>query len=514
MIRYRPLLTAATTALTAALLAHCGSFELPNDNVFRIGAQADAVVLGYPPGVRRVNSSRLLNTCLETLIRFDPAGNPTPWLATEWSVDVDTPAIFLTLRRGVSFHDGTRFDAAAVKWNLDQYRASGRTELSKVTEVERLDDYRLKLTLSELDNTILGNLAGAPGTIISPSAFEKHGRRWSERNPIGTGPFRFVSWDRDVRQVYERFDDYWQEGKPYVDGVEWVIIAHPMTLIAAFKNGDVDAVVELAPKDAFEMMSDERFEISRATVGVGGFGLAFDSANPESPFADVRVRRAVIHSVDTNAIIEELTYGMFEPTNQIVSPSHWAYNPGVRGYPYDPDRARELLAEAGYPNGFRTRLTTWNQPALTVDAFTAVQGYLARVGIDAEMALVDTGRLNKIVIGGGWDGLMWCAPGAPNPDATRALSTDLSERSPLWTSVDHPPEYEATLDEARRVPDLEDKQRLTQEVSRIAVDHHAMILYLWSRVDMAARHRNVHDDGLYRLNRTQWTPADVRIVRD
>lgn len=479
----------------------------------RIGVQADAVILGYPPTIRRVNSMRAAYTCLETLTRHDDTGKPVAWLASGWKIGDDLKSITLTLRKGVKFHDGSDFNAEAVKWNLDKYRETKRTALQAVSSVDVVDSHTVRLNLSKFDNTIIGNLAMTAGTIISPTAFKKHDQKWCEKNPVGTGPFKFVSWERDVRQVYERFDGYWQKDKPYLDRIEWIPIADPMTLLASLKSGEIDVLVEITPKDAKDLMESKNYNVTSAKIGVGGFGILFDSANSDSPFADVRVRQAATHAIDLKTIVAKIIYNFFEHTNQLVSPGHWAYNDSVKGNPYDTATAKKLLADAGYPNGFKTKLTSWNQPAYTVEAFTAVQGYLKEVGIDAELELVDTGRLHKIVVGGSWEGMMWAAPGSPNPDATWAFLADLSARSPLWKLMLHPDEYEKTLTQGLEAPKFEDKQKLTRELQRLVFDQYALMIPLWSRADLAGKHQKVHDDGLYTVNRTQWTPYNAWVAK-
>lgn len=479
--------------------------------IARLVAAADGSSIGYPPTMRRTNDFLPALSAVETLLRYGDDGLPEAFLATGWEEDPEGLTITLTLREGVTFHDGTPFDAEAAKWNLEQFMASDRPDLKAVESVEVTGTHTVVLNLVRYDNTIIGSLAGTPGLMVSPSAFEANGSsvEWAEVNPVGTGPFTLVSWEKDVKQVYERYEGYWQEGKPYLDGLEWVFIPDTVTQFSALKTGEVHSLTEVSPGDAIPFMDDDAWAINRARIGVGGFGILFDSTEEDSPFHDVRVRQAAIHAVDTVRIVERLTRGLFEHTNQLVDPGHWGYNPDVTGYPYDPEKARELLAEAGYPDGFKTVLTTWNSPALTVDAFTAVQAFLKEVGIDAELQLVDRGQLVKIVVGGEWDGMMWASPGAPNPDPARAFIADLSDSSPLWKLVKHPEGYEAALAEATVATSFEAKQANVWDAQKIFFDDEALMLPLWSRSDLSVKTSRLHDEGLFALNRTQWNPADA-----
>lgn len=503
-------------ALMGALMATCLSFTLPahaqdRGGIAKIAAAADGASIGYPPTMRRTTDFLPALTALETLLRYNDKGLPEAFLLESWVEDTDNLKITLKLRPGIKFHDDTDLNAAAVKWNFEQFMASDRPDLKAVETVESADDLTVVLNLKTNDNTIIGSLAGTPGLMISPTAFKANGddSAWAESHPVGTGPFKLVSWEKDVKQTYARNDDYWQDGKPYLDGIEWVFIADPVTQFSALRAGEVHSLTELSPADAIPFMDDDAWAINRARVGVGGFGIVFDSTEEDSPFYDVRVRQATIHAVDTGRIVERLTRGLFEPTNQLVDAVHWGYNPDVKGFPYDPEKARALLAEAGYPDGFETTLTTWNSPPMTVDAFTAVQAYLKEVGINAKLELVDRGALVKIVVKGEWEGLMWASPGAPNPDAARAFVADLSNSSPLWKLVKHPDDYEAALAAATAATTFEEKQKQVWAAEKIFFEDNALMLPLWSRSDLSVKTSRLQDDGLFALNRTQWNPADT-----
>lgn len=505
----RAMLAAGVAAASLSLTTIAAAQD--RGGIAKIAAAADGSSIGYPPTMRRTTDFLPALTTLETLLRYSDKGIPEAFLVESWEENAKGLAITLKLKPGIKFHDGTDLNAEAVKWNFEQFIASDRPDLKAVDTIEAIDSLTVLMKLKTYDNTIIGSLAGTPGLMISPSAFKANGNdpAWAESNPVGTGPFKFVSWEKDVKQVYTRNDSYWQEGKPYLDGVEWIFIADPVTQFSALRAGEVHSLTEISPTDAMPFMDDQAWAINRAKVGVGGFGILFDSTEKDSPFFDVRVRQAAIHAVDTKRIVERLTRGLFEHTNQLVDADHWGYNPEVKGYPYDPAKSRALLADAGYPNGFDTTLTTWNSPAMTVDAFTAVQAYLKEVGINAKLELVDRGALVKIVVKGEWDGMMWASPGAPNPDAARAFIADLSDRSPLWKLVKHPENYEAALANATVATSFDEKQKNVWDAEKIFFDDHALMLPLWSRADLSVKTAKLKDDGLFALNRTQWNPAEM-----
>ena len=470
-----------------------------------------ASVLGYPPTMTKTNEPQYVYGCVELLICFDEAGAPAPFLATGWEVSPDLTSITLTLRKGIKFHDGTDFNAEAVKWNLDNYRLSGRVELKKVESIDVVDDYTLRLNLSEFDNLIITNLGGYPGLIISPTAYETHGQDWCEAHPVGTGPFRFVSWERDVSIKFERFDDYWQEGKPYLDGYEWVAIVDPMVSVAAFKAGEVDTIIRVNAKDAKDMEMEGKYKITKVATGLSGIGG--DGAHLDSVFGDIRVRQAVEHAIDKQALCDALDYGYSQPVNQPARVGGWAYNPDVIGYPYNPEKARELLAEAGYPNGFKTTIYTLSMPTY-VQSMTAIQGYLKEVGIDAGMQLMDHGAYFHVYIGGGWEnGIAIYPMGLQPPDELALLSKMFAPDSLVFVSTLRPAEYQDVLAQALLAPDFETKKAKVHELNRLMTDKYAMCIWLSAGQSIAARYPEVHDDGLFQISISQWTPADAWIGR-
>ena len=173
----------------------------------RLSDQVEGVSIGYPPKVARVtNTLRQAAPAVERLLRTDKTGKLIPWLATGFASDVVAKTITLPLRKGVKFHDGTDFNAEAVKWNLDLNMSARSPGTEKFRSVDIIDDYTVRINLTSWDSTVTGNLVQALGMIISPTAYKKNGEEWCANHPVGTGPFQFVSWEKDVRTTYKKFD--------------------------------------------------------------------------------------------------------------------------------------------------------------------------------------------------------------------------------------------------------------------------------------------------------------------
>ncbi len=360
----------------------------------RLSDQTDGVSIGYPPKLVRIYGNKQVAPAVETLLRTDTTGKPIPWLASGVKEKAADRTITLNLRKGVKFHDGTDLNAEAVKWNLDQCIAARASGTEKFRSVDAIDTHTVRINLSSWDSTVTSNLALTTGMIVSPTAFRKNGEQWAASHPVGTGPFEFVSWEKDVRTIYRKFPGYWQKGKPYLDRVEWIPMPDPLTRQMSLRKGELDLALTIGPKDVAGLVK-EGFVVVRGKTGSGAATLVPDSANPASPWANLKVRQAAQHAVDTAAIVQAVFYGEAEPANQWIYRGHWGYNPSVAGYPYNPAKAKQLLTEAGYPNGFKTKLIYRTTPQED-QFFTAVQGYLRAVGIDAELEPVQNARWNQL----------------------------------------------------------------------------------------------------------------------
>ncbi len=472
-------------------------------DIFDAGAS-----LGYPPKLLRVYSMRQSSPVIESLFRIDETGKVVPWLATGYTSDVAAKTLTLILREGVKFHDGTDFNAEAVKWNLEQHINAKRADAAKFTSIDVLDNYTVRINLSEWDNTIISNMTQALGMIISPTACEKNGIEWAESNPIGTGPFEFVSWEKDVRTVFKKFDGYWQKGKPYLDGIEYIPIPDTLTRQLSLRGNEIHLALTLDAKDLTGLEKDG-FPVTRINVGSGAVSAIPDSANPNSPWADVKVRQAAQHAIDSELIVQSILFGEAEPANQWIYKRHWGYNPNVKGYPYNPEKAKQLLADAGYPNGFKTKILYRTNPR-DDKIFTAVQGFLKDVGIDAELEPTTTGRYDEVAFqGDSWEGLIMNAV-SPNPDLPAALALRYSGGGKFFTQMLVPDDYVQAIQNAITAPDFETKQKYTQEAMKLMIDKYALQVVIYCMFDYAVSQPYLHNHGYFDTpNTTAWTPEEA-----
>ncbi|HEJ83037.1 MAG TPA: ABC transporter substrate-binding protein, partial [Desulfobacteraceae bacterium] len=358
--------------------------------------------LGAPWAVRGIDS-KLQKPVLEGLLREDVSGNYHPWLAKEWNIDLENNTITLPLREGVKFHDGTDFNAEAAKWVID--RSIKEKMLKGFLSVDVVDDYTIRVNVDKYQNNYLNLLASSPCNPVSPTAYKEKGEEWAKWHPVGTGAFKFVSFERGDKLTYTKWDGYWKEGMPYLDGVEYLFIRDPMTQQAAMRAPGEEKVhvLSVTSGEQAAMMKAQGFEV--ISMPVGPVSLIPDSKNPDSPMAKRKVRQAISYAINRDAIVKARGFGFWKPANQIPSPGNLGYVEDMEFGGYDPEKAKKLLAEAGYPNGFKT--TIWVMPAMVDrDAMVAVQRFLSEIGIEAELEFPDTGGYTAKRWKDGWTGLM------------------------------------------------------------------------------------------------------------
>ena len=474
----------------------------------RVADQYDGISIGYPPKSSPVYSQRQVAPALEPLFRTDKTGKPIPWLATGEINNVAAKTITLPLRKGVKFHDGTDFNAEAVQWNLEQYMAAKSGGTEKFKSIDIIDDYTVRINLTEWDNTITSSLAYTIGAIISPTAYKKNGEEWCAKNPVGTGPFQFVSWVKDTRTIYKKFDNYWQKGKPYLDRIEWTPVTDTLTRLLSFRNGEVDVGLTLAAKD-LAGLEKEGYIVIRRNIGSGALGIAPDSINPNSPLANLKVRQAIQHAIDTEALVKGVFFNEVDPANQWIYKGHWGYNPSVIGYPYNPAKAKQLLTEAGYPNGFKTKILYLTAPQPD-QMYTAVQGFLKAIGIDAELDPAQQSRWNQMALGGGkWEGFIQAGV-MGNPDVAGALASRYIGGARYYSQMLAPEDYVKAIQNATSAPDFETKQKYIHEAMKLMIDKYCLRTVFICPKDYAVNQKYVHNHGFFETpNTAWWTPEEA-----
>jgi len=385
----------------------------------RVTRVGPAGPFGYVPEMEPVGSDIVSHLCIEQLLMQDVDGNYVPHLAEAWEVAKDHSYIDLQIRKGVKFHDGSDLNAEVVAWNLNEYKRVKK--YADWGNIDVRDTYTVRINLPYWTNLLMSSLAGGPCKVTSMEAFKKNGLEWVREHPVGTGPFKFVSYERDVKMVFARFENYWQKGKPYLDGVEDIIIKDAVTQLMAFKANDFHAI-RISGKQAADLRDAGYDMVLQPTSSVGQWALMPSSNDPNSPLADKRIRMAVEYAIDREGIAKATGFGGLEiPTYQIGPVGSAGYIQGLEERRYNPEKAKQLLAEAGHPNGFKMKLIP-DPRTLMKDQVEAYQQSLSKVGIIAEIDLPEAGKFNEYISQtAGWPSGMLVQKCAGFPTYTRHL---------------------------------------------------------------------------------------------
>lgn len=445
--------------------------------------------IGYPGTMTGQTDGQTSMRACETLFRYDEEANMVPLLATKWEADPAAMTITVELRKGIKFTDGSDFDASVCKWNLDQYRSGARPELNKVESVEVVNDYTVRLNLTEFDNTIINALCNGAdaGRMISQKAYEENGQEWCEQNPVGTGPFKFVSRTKDVEIIWEKNKDYW-DGEPYLDGHHQLRIADATVALMSFKNGEL----HIHGTNPTEGKNLEATGLYNKVIPPEGQVPALAGAANDPYFSKLKVRQAMAYAIDVESLNAAFGQGDWKIQNQWAVPGTWGYNPDVKGYPYDPDKARELLAEAGYPDGFDTVLHFYNTGGVQMDENVAIQAYLKDVGIRAELdpmlrpAFADVASNMK-----GFTGIVR-QQGFSLVDPLQKYAGVAAGQE--FAGVVLPQKFLDIYAQATAAPDFNKKQELVHELMKIATDEYCIATHLYVQTSPIFKSKLLHDD--------------------
>jgi ABC-type transport system substrate-binding protein len=347
-----------------------------------------------------------------------------PALAKSWDISDDGLEFIFHLEEGVKFHDGTPFNADAVVFSLARqfkedhpyydlgpWKYWGYMDMSNIVDdVVAVDEYTVKMTLKKREAPFLANLAMDFAAMVSPAAFEKYGEDFKS-NPVGTGPFTFVSWKKDDSIIVERNEDYWRQ-PAYLDRLILRVIPDATARYLALQKGEIDVMDFPSPEDIAEMKADPEIKvIQQAGLNVGYLALNCE----KEPFDNKLVRQAMNYAINKDEIITAVFGDAGTPAKNPLPPTMWSYNDDIEEYPYDPAKAKELLAEAGYPDGFSTDL--WAMPVSRPyfpdgrKVAEIMQAQLKEVGVEAEIVSyewgtyldkTDTGEHSSALLG--WTG--------------------------------------------------------------------------------------------------------------
>lgn len=447
---------------------------------------------------------------IESLGRTDIEGNVSGWLADSFTVDQENLTVTIKLKEGIQFSDGSDFNADAVIWNFDKMVEGGKaSELGSPVSYEKTDDYTIVVTYDQWANnweTVLSQVY-----IYCPDAFEENGEDWAAINAVGTGPYIMTEYVKEDHISYEKNPNYWIEGKPYLDELNIVFMTDITTQQAAFMNGEIDMI---STNDATltQILTDAGFEnIAAQAPDLGAIKyIMFASGVEDSPFHDLKVRQAVSHAIDWDGYVYSLTGNLGIKVSQFGVPGAWSYDESVELPAYDVELAKQLLAEAGSPDGFDTTISTISS---NNNIAVLLQASLAEIGINAEINVMETSAFNAEKAEGTYDGGIITGQGASQLDFTNNYIRLYSTQGINYLNMmDHPADYEEALFGARAATDLDEKKALLKDASRMLASDYCLILPMAATFSTCFSNDRVADSGIYQSTAVIWTPEDIKVV--
>jgi peptide/nickel transport system substrate-binding protein len=491
----------------ALILAAVSS--LASAQTLRIGLAEDPDILD--PTLARTFVGRIVFAGLcDKLLDLDEKLNIVPQLATSYEWSGDNKALTLKLRSGVTFHDGERFDAAAVKFNLERHKnmqgSNRRGELAVVSSVEAMDPSTVRIHLSAPYAPLVAVLTDRSGMMVSPKAAQAAGEKFGA-HPVCSGPFRFVERVAQDRMVLERFANYWNKDAIHFQRIVYLPIVDSTVRLANLRSGQLDFIERLAPSDVPALKNDSRFKIARI-VEIGYQGITINTGKSEAaqknPLGrDARVREAFELALDRDAIVKVAMEGEAQPGNQWVAPSNRYYAKNVPIPKRNVARAKQLLKDAGVTNPSFTLMTPTTSDgqrlAEVVQAMAKDAGFdikLQATEFATSLNLADKGQFEAYVLG--WSG-------RADPDGN--LQTFIACKGPLNTSGYCVPEVDEAIEKARTTLDPASRAKYYEVVaSHVAKDRPIIYLYhrnwLWAHSAKLTGLRTV-PDGMVRVQDLQ-----------
>lgn len=329
----------------------------------------------------------------EGLFEFDKDLKIQKLLATDYEVSADGLVYTIKLRDGIKFHDGTDFNAEAVKVNFDRVanpenRLSRYTQFNRVAKTEVVDPHTVRITLKEPFSAFINALAHPAAMMISPAALQKYGKEIGF-HPVGTGPFKFVEWKPAEYLKVEKFDGYWRKGYPKVDTLTFRTVTDNNTRAAVVQAGEAQFAFPIPYEQAAVLARNDKLDVVDHKNSIMARYLSMNTR--VKPFDNVKVRQAINYAINKQALAKVAFNGYATVVDGVVPQGvDFAYKIGQ--WPYDPAKARALLKEAGYPNGFETSLWSAYNDGTSVKAVQFLQQQLAQVGIKASVEVLESGQ--------------------------------------------------------------------------------------------------------------------------
>ena len=510
----KPLFAAASTALTLLLAATAASAQtaaqtLPN---LRIGLAEDPDVLD--PSLARTFVGRIVFSALcDKLIDIDEKLNLVPQLALSWEWSADSKALTMKLRPGVVFHDGEKFDAAAVKFSIERHKtlpgSNRRGELAPVTTVEVLDPLTVRMNLSAPFSPLLAALTDRAGMMVSPKAAVAAGDKFGNK-PVCAGPFKLVERVAQDRIVLERFDGYWNKPAIHFNRITYTPIPDATVRLANLKAGQLDYAERIASSDIEKLKGDKKLKTASITeIGYQGITINIgksDKAQTSALGKDARVREALELAIDRQGLAQVVMDNEAVVGNQWVAPGNTYYAKTSPVPKRNIERAKALLKEAGVPKPSFTLLTPTTSDAQRLAL--VVQAMTREAGFDVKIQSAEFATSINMADKGDYEAYVLAWSGRPDPDGN--LFSFHGCKQPLNYAGYCDAETDKLLAQSRTLRDPAERKKVFEQIAaRVLKERPIIYVYhrnwLWAYNAKLSGVRQI-PDGLLRVSGLQLNP--------
>ncbi|WP_425483831.1 ABC transporter substrate-binding protein [Hongsoonwoonella zoysiae] len=447
----------AAVAIGGGILAGAPSADAARTDVV-LGVRLEPPHLDPTAGAAAAIDEVVFINVFEGLTQVDRDGTVKPALAESWEISDDGTVYTFKLHEGVKFHDGTDFTAEDVVFSLDRARGEDSVNAQKakfevIDKVEAVDPSTVRITLMRPAGDFLFTLGIGDAVMVGPETADGN-----KSDPVGTGPFRFSRWAKGDHIELVKNPGYW--GEPArLEKATFKIIADAAASLAALMAGDVDGFpIYPAPENLPQFEADPRFSV---VIGSTEGETILATNNARKPFDDIRVRRAIAHAIDRRAIIDGAMFGFGTPIGSHFAPHHPAYVDLTGLSPHDPQRAKELLAEAGYPDGFKATLKL-PPPSYARRGGEILASDLKKVGIELEIIPLEWAQwLEQVFRGKDYDLTI--------VSHTEALDIDIYARDDYYFNYDNP-EFKALISRLNATTDTVKRYELMRQAQKMIAD--------------------------------------------
>ena len=474
------MITTRRTVLGGALLGVAGltarQSQAQARDAVTLGMALEPTALDPTTGAAQAIREVTLQNFYEGLVRIDRDGRIQPCLAESWSIAPDGLTYTFRLRSPVTFHNGVILDSSHVKFTFERAKAPDSTNAQKwifdpIASIETPDPHTAVIKLSRPLANFLFGLGLGDAVIFEPSTVANN-----RNSPVGTGPYRFTRWVRGDRVEMERYEQYRDRANVAIRRAAFRFMSDAQAQMAALRGGDIDGVTAFGAFEAVDLFrSDPRFKV---TVGNTEGKTIVAMNNGKAPFTDVRVRRAMAHAIDRNAVIQGAMSGFGTPIGSHFSPNQPGYVDLTGMYPYDPAKARQLLTEAGLPNGFACTLRL-PPPVYARRGGEIVAAQLAQVGVRATIEPIEFAQwLDQVFRRRDYDLTII--------SHTEPRDTEIYARDNYYYAYNNP-EFRALVERISTTIDEDQRNRMYGEAQRIlATDCVNVFLFMLPKITIAS----------------------------